>query len=260
MHRYTLLEIRQCLLLSLIVLCVIWVPIANAEQIQWRKNKGMIVTIGSPYVEIYLFPGRGYPRFHVAEKFEKLRIFKSRAGWYKVETQDGKIGWVTNKSLYEVYDQDGKLVNFSPPPWGEADNPWQFGMLAGTLDKSIAYTLYTGYRFTPNISAELKYSQAFGDFSNVKLASGSLVHQPFPKWRVSPFFVWGAGALQTFPDAILVEAEDQVDSVITVGGGFMIYLAHNLVTRIEYNQHTILTTRESNEEVEEWKAGFSVLF
>lgn len=226
----------------------------------WRDADGIVVVVGAPFIELYVQPGRGYARFHAVEKNERMRLFKNRTDWYKVETQDGKIGWVPRRALKQIFDTEGYPLDFTTPSWGEAKDPWQMGLLVGTMDGAIAYSVFGGYRFTPNISGEIKYTQAFGEFSNVKLASLMLLHQPFPQWRASPFFTLGTGTMKVYPDAALVDAEDQQDNAITVGGGVMFYVTHKVIARLEYNQHTILTTRDNNEEVEEWKAGFSVLF
>src|SRR5690606_24183924 len=110
--------------------------------------------VGSPYVELYVQPGRGFPRFHALEKHEPMRIFKKRNDWYKVETQDGKQGWVRRKDLYRIYDQDGYLLDFSTPTWSDNKYPLHLGLMLGQLDGALAYTVYTGYRFTPNLSSE----------------------------------------------------------------------------------------------------------
>ena len=83
---------------------------------------------------------------------------------------------------------------------------------------------------------------------------------PFPEWRIAPFFIMGAGTAVTSPSAALVETEDRQDNLLTVGGGFIFYLSQRFSLRAEYNHHTLLTTRESNQEVDEWKTGFSVSF
>lgn len=243
------------------VLVLLWAALTSAAQAQqWRNDKGVVVVVGMPFVELYVFPGQGFPRFHALEKHEQLRLFKRRAGWYKVETEDGKLGWVKRSDLTHVYDLDGQLLDFSTPGWSDPDYPWQLGLMASQFDNVLAYSVYAGRRLTRNISAEIKYTQAFGDASNIKMGSLMLVHQTFPGWRASPFFTLGAGIMQTFPDSVLVEAEDRQDTAITVGGGLLIHLNHKVTARLEYNQHLILTTRENNQEVEEWKAGFSVLF
>lgn len=250
------------LICSLCVLCLAAHPsLARSEtEIAWHNQQGIVVVVGSPFVDVYVQPGRGYARFHVVEKNQRMRLFKKRGAWYKVETEDGKFGWVKQQELQRVYDTDGYLLDFTVPQWHEAANPVQFGLLGGTMNDAVAYNVYAGYRFTPNISAEIRYARGFGDFTSVRMATANLVHQPFPNWRYSPFFTLGAGALETLPDAVLVDAADEQDNVVSVGGGLMVYLSHKVVIRLEYNMHTMLTTRETNQEVEEWKAGLGVMF
>lgn len=239
-----------------IVIVVLLCFTSNAH----AKDDPITVVVGAPFIELQLFPGRGYPKFHAVEKHQIIKILKSRAGWYLIATEDGIEGWVRRRDLEPLYALDGTLLDFSEHEWHEAEDPWQLALLGGKLDGDGAYNIMLGYRFTPNLSAELKYTQAFGDYYNVKLASAHVVHQAFPKWRISPFFTLGAGVLKTFPDAVLIEAEDREDSVLTVGTGLFVYLHHKVIARLEYNKHTVLTTQDNNDEVEEWKAGLSVLF
>lgn len=234
--------------------------LAQDTESEWRDTDGVVVVVGAPFIELYVQPGRGFARFHAVEKNERIRIFKSRTDWYKVETEDGKIGWVPRRALQQMYDTEGYPLDFSIPSWSDRKDPWQFGLQVGEMEGAICYSLFAGYRFTANISAEIKYTQAFGDASTVRLGSLMLLHQPFPQWRASPFFTLGAGTMKVYPDAVQVNAEDQQDTAVTVGGGLMFYVTHKVIARLEYNQHTLLTTRNENEEVEEWKAGFSVLF
>lgn len=250
-------------LLAPALLLATWMIPAHAQDMpsSWRDgHEGVVVVVGSPFIELYVQPGRGYARFHAVEKNERLRLIKTRTDWYKVETQDGKTGWVPRRALINLYDTQGYPLDFRTPSWSEAQHPWQLGLMAGEMEGATTYSVFGGYRFTPNISAELKYTQAFGDTYNTKLVSALLVHQPFPQWRASPFFTLGAGNMKFFRDGVLVKPEDENDNALTVGGGLMFYVTHKVVARLEYNQHTLLTTRDNNQEVEEWKAGFSVLF
>jgi len=227
----------------------------------FKEKEGVIITVAAPYVELRTGPGRGYPVVHVAEKNETLRVYKSKTDWYRVETDNGIDGWVKNSELNDSLTEDGDLAVFSVPAKEAYENrKWEFGVAGGEFSDSEALTGYVGYHLTKNISAELKYTQAFGDFSNVKLLTVNAVHQIWPEWRVSPFFTLGSGIIQTSPSAGLVETVDREDSVLTVGGGFFIYASRNFLLRAEYNNHTVLTSRNANEEVNEWKAGFSVFF
>lgn len=250
---------RHVLITSLLVLvltsnaCFAWNP--------FKAKAGVDVEVTAPYTELYTGPGRGFPRFHVAERGEKLRVFKRMTDWYQVETENGQIGWVKRKDLDGSLSSDGSLADFSGYSKEAFENrKWELGVTGGNFSGAESVNMYLSYHLTQNIVAELNYTQAFGEFSNVKVYRLSTIHQPWPEWRISPFFTLGAGNMQTFPNAELVETEDREDSILTVGGGFFIYVAKNFLFRLEYDNHTVLTTRTDNEEVFEWKAGFSVFF
>ncbi|MEM7280815.1 MAG: hypothetical protein AAF438_04225, partial [Pseudomonadota bacterium] len=114
--------------------------------------------------------------------------------------------------------------------------------------------------FSKNFSFELKLTQTLGNFSNGYLATANLTHQFFPEWRVSPFFTLGVGMLHVQPKATLVQAEDRTDEIGLVGVGVRTYISRRFVFRAEYNSYVVLTSRDENEEVDEWKAGFSFFF
>ena len=231
----------------------LWNPLA--------PPKGLELTVNEPFIELRTGPGRGYPIIHVAERGEILRVFKSKTDWYKAETDKGIIGWVKNSELNDSILPSGELAEFSGSAREQFDTrKIEFGLMGGEFSGADSLTYYASYHLTQNISSELKYTESFGDFSSVKLLSINAVHQTVPKWRVSPFFSLGAGIMQTSPNSGLVETIDREDSVLTVGGGFFIYASRNFLLRAEYNSHTVLTSREQNDEVHEWKAGFSVFF
>ncbi len=243
-----------------LALCASSLP-AHAWWNPFARPKGQIVIVNAPYIELRTGPGRGYPVIYVAERSEQVRVFKSFTDWYKVEAENGVIGYVKNTELNDSLLATGELVEFSKPSKEQFDNrKIEFGMMAGDFSGAQSLTYFSSVHLTPNISTELKYTESFGEFSSIKLYSVNAVHQTWPKWRISPFFSLGAGIMQTFPNSSLVATEDREDSVLSVGGGFFIYASRNFLLRTEYNSHTVLTSREQNEEVHEWKAGFSVFF
>ena len=244
-------------LLALLFASVFCQTSALALKNPLAKKPGITIEVTAPFIELRTGPGRGYPVFHVAEKGENLRVFKRQTDWYKVETDKGLVGWVKNEELNDSLSADGTLAEFSKDGREEyIERKWELGMAAGDFSGSDSLTTYIGYHLTPNLSAELKYTQSFGDFSNTKLYSINAVHQTWPEWRVSPFFTLGAGVLQTTP----IDELTREDSVLTVGGGIFIYASRNFLLRLEYNNHTVLTELPQNDEVDEWKAGFSVFF
>ena len=104
-----------------------------------------------------------------------------------METASGIQGWVHRIHLNELADKDDRLVDFPNPTWKEAENTTQLGLLVGRTAGAISYTTYLNYRFTTHLSTELKYTQAFGDFSSTKMASLHLLHHPFPNGACRPF-------------------------------------------------------------------------
>ncbi len=245
-----------------LILCscgLFFVHSANA----WNPFKDEIldVTILDPYVEMHTGPGRGFPITHVAEKGETITLLKKRTDWYKARTSKGITGWIKRDELHATLGPDGPELIFAAPGREEYYNrKWELGVLGGDFSGARGLTTYMGYHLTPNLTTELKLTQAFGNFSNSKLASLNMVHTAFPGWYASPFFTVGAGMIKISPSSDLGQTEDRTDPALTAGIGVNVYLSRSFLLRLEYNEHKILTTRENNEEVEEWKAGFSVFF
>ncbi|MFC6633579.1 outer membrane beta-barrel protein [Microbulbifer taiwanensis] len=218
-----------------------------------------LITVGSPYVNIYTGPGRGYPIFHVAEYGEKLWLLKRRTDWVKVYAHRDKSGWVRIVDLQEVYGEDGELVRVPLPDFSDVDSQhfhlgFSYGDFAGA--SSMGATL--GYRFTANLSAELRATQAVGDFSDSQTYQVAVLHQPFPRWKLSPYFMLGTGINITTPNATIVATEDRRDTAMLTGLGVKTYLSRRFALRAEYANHYLLTSREENQEIVEWKLGFDV--
>lgn len=227
----------------------------------FEKKPGFNIVIAAPFAEMRTGPGRGYPVFHVVEKGESLTLIKRRNDWYKGVTPKGETGWIKRQQLTDALSDAGEPLSFAQPSRKDFNNRrLELGTLGGDFSGANALTHYVGYHATRNLSYELKYTRAFGNVSNSQLISGNIVHQTFPEWRFSPFFTLGAGRLYIEPSSDIVQTEERKNTVFTVGGGMFIYLSRRFLIRLEYDKHTALTKRESNEEVNEWKAGFSVFF
>jgi hypothetical protein len=134
------------------------------------------------------------------------------------------------------------------------------GALYGDFGGANAISAYGAYSFTPNLSGELWVSQVLGRFSDSTVASLNIVHLLYPDWRASPYFTLGAGVINTEPKATLVATVDRNDSLAQAGVGVRTYLARRFVFRAEYKAYVVFTSRDDNEEVREWKAGFSFFF
>ena len=132
--------------------------------------------------------------------------------------------------------------------------------MGGDFDGANEISVYGAYALTKGLSAELSLTQVLGEFSESLLFGADLLAQPFPDWRFSPFFALGAGVIDTEPRTVLVQAQDRNDRMSHVGIGVRTYLSRRFMLRMEYRSHVIFTSRDDNEEVDEWKIGFGVFF
>lgn len=223
------------------------------------------VEVADAYIELHTGAGRGYPVFYIAERGEHIDILKRRTDWIKVRIRTGtlreKEGWVSVEQMSRTLTADGQRLNVGYPDFeAYKKRRWEMGLMYGTFAGADAVSAYGGFHFTPNISAEIEASQYFGSYSNGKIGTVSLVHQPFPAWRVAPFVTLGFGRVYIEPKATLVETIDRDNDVVDVGIGVRYYLTRRFFMRAQYKNYEILTKSTTNQNAEEWKIGFSVFF
>ncbi len=219
---------------------------------------GMEVTIAEPYIEMRTGPGRGYPIYHVVDEGDQITVLKARTTWYKVRGPRDRLGWIHRDQLEKTLTADGELVAIEDVSFGSFSNRrWEAGFAGGDFGGANVISVYGAFALSPNLSVEASVSKGLGAFSDSELANIGLVHQLFPKKRISPMFTLGTGVIRTAPSATLVESEDRTDQTAHVGLGARAYLTRQFVFRIEYKSYVVFTSRDENEEVDEWKAGFS---
>ena len=242
-----------CFVAALLQLCLL-LPAAAADEYR-------TVTVADPYLEMHTGPGRGYPIFHVVDRGASVEVMKQRTDWYKIRTADGKEGWVDRAQMLQTLEPDGSPVTFRKFGIEDFTNAkWETGLLAGDFGGANIVSLYGAYSLNPNVSVELWGSQILGNFSNGWMGSVNIVHEAFPDWRVSPFFTLGAGVVNTSPKSTIVPGPDRTDEIGHVGVGFRIYAMRRFLLRAEYKSYVVFTSRDENEEVEEWKVGFAFFF
>ena len=237
-------------------------PLVLAEEEEWVDDYvPMFVTVDTAFINMHTGPGSSYPIFYVAERGEEIEIMKSRAGWFKVRNRRDITGWVSGEEITLTVDSAGnRLVLDEPSLETYSNQRWEGGMLVGDYGGADALTFYGGYQFTRNLSLELSLSQTYGEFSNSLAYNLNIVHQFAPQWRVSPFFTIGGGIRETEPSSTLVSVEDRKDSSANVGGGVKIYLNKQFFLRLQYTSYLILTSRDNDEDIEEWTIGLSAFF
>ena len=245
---------RIATLLLTLLTCLIADPVDAAR----RKPE---LQVADPYMEMHTGPGKGYPIFHVIEEGDWVTIEKRRTDWFQVRSERGTEGWVHRSQMEKTLQPDGSQSRYESGSLADyTERRWEMGMQGGDFGGADIISLYGGYALSPNLSVELRASEILGQFSNGYMVNANIVHQFFPEWRVSPFFTLGGGVIRTEPKATLVQAEDRTDQMAHAGFGIRTYISRKFLFRTEYRNHVVFTSRDENEEISEWKVGFSFFF
>ncbi len=241
----------------LLALGVSW----SAGALAWFEDYTPAVVVTDPFVELHTGPGRGYPVFYVAGQGEQVVILKRRTDWFKVRGPRDKEGWVHIDQMRHTLDLEGNPIEFGEVGRAQyAARRWEVGMTGGDLGGAATLGGYVSFLLTPNIGLQVEGAQILGDFSDGHMVTGSILMFPFPSWRVSPFFAIGTGMIWISPQTTIVQSEDRRDEIAHAGVGANVYLSDRFVLRMEYKRHTVLTSRDDNQEIDQWKAGFSLFF
>jgi len=219
------------------------------------------VSVAEPYLEMHTGPGRGYPVFHVVDRGDSVEILMRRTDWFQVRAPDGAVGWVDRAQMERTLQTTGSEIVFAEANQDDFTNStWELGILAGDFGGANIISLYGAYSLNPNVSIEAWGSQILGNFSNGWMGSVNLTHETWPDWRISPFFTLGTGVIHTEPKSTIIQGEDRTDQIAHAGAGFRVYATRRFILRAEYKSYVVFTSRDDNEEVEEWKVGFAFFF
>ncbi len=246
---------------ALLLFSAVLSPVAHGWSL-FEKYQPQVV-VSDPYLELHTGPGRGYPVFYVAGQGDRVTLLKRRTDWFKVAVNHPrqKEGWVHREALSHTLDLDGSVVDMGALGVDDfSGRRWEMGFAGGDFNGASALSGYLGYAMTPNITLQLEGGQILGDYSDGVIVSANILMFPFPKWRLSPYFTIGSGIITTKPHSTVVVAEDREDEIANAGVGANLYLSDRFMLRMEYKRLTALTSRDDNEEIDQWKAGFSVFF
>ncbi len=221
----------------------------------------LTVTILDPFINLHSGAGRGFPIIQVIERGETATLLKKRTDWILVQTDKGFEGWARRDSLSLTLGPDNVLIQFNNDDIEDyIARRWSAGFGGGDFGGAATLSGFMSYRFTNNLSVEGKFTQAIGNFSDNLIGGVSLVHEIWPEWRVSPYFSVGVGIIHTSPDATIVSSFDRTDTMLITGIGAQTYISRSFVLRAEFVNNLILTERNENQEVNEWKIGISFFF
>jgi len=235
------------------------VVLAASAQAEEKLQK---ILIADPFIELHTGPGRGYPVFYVIERGQEVTIVKRRTDWFQVRTDRDIEGWVAREQMLATLEPTGAPLDLQEPSRENyLSRRWQAGVMAGDFGGASLISMFGGYAFSDNLSIELTVNHMLGDISNGYSATLGLMHLFVPEWRLSPYFTIGTGVIYIDPKSTLVKASDRTDQIGYVGGGLQFYLTRRFMLRSEYRHNIVFTSRDDNEEVDEWKyLGFAFFF
>lgn len=240
------------LLLTLLLLCT---TVASA------KDNYRIAVVADPYLELHTGPGKGYPVFFVVPRAEQIEVMKERTGWYLVRERQGREGWVAEQQLQATLEQSGEPLKLDVPTLANlTTSRFQGALMLGDFGGASLISLSASYGLTDHLSIGLTVDDALGNITNSQLATIDVTHTMFPEWRVSPYLSLGTGLIHTSPHTTQVQNVDSTDQLSFVGAGVRVYVSRRFMARAEYHANYTYTSRNENEEIPEWKAGFAFFF
>lgn len=243
------------LLLAVLLLGTMHANAANAAA------GGGPVVVQDPYLELRSGPGRGFPVFHVVDRGASVELLRRRTDWIKVRSGDGIEGWVNRAQLERTLTTDGEAVTLpGPREESRVEHRWEVGLVSGDLDGANVIGATAAWAMTPTLLLRADVAQTLGNYSNGWLGTAGIAHLFAPQWRVTPFAGVGGGVLYVEPKATLVQSEDRTDTTAYAGLGLRGYLTNRFLLQAEYRQYVVFTSRDDNEEIDQWTLSFVYFF
>lgn len=217
--------------------------------------------IVEPYLELHTGPGRGYPITHVIERGEQIEILLRKTDWFKVRGLQGKEGWVPRARIEQTLTQAGIPLRLRDVKMDDyRSRRMEIGFSGGTLEGDAFMMVNAAYRFNPNLTVGTTVGQASGDFSSSLLYYVSILSEPFPEWRVSPFLSLGLGRFHNRPRSTLVSAVETESNMANAALGARVYLTRRFVVRGDYRRHVAFVDQNRINEYNELSLGIAVFF
>lgn len=214
-----------------------------------------------PYVELHTGPGRGFPVAQVVERGGRIAILLRRTDWFKVRTARSKEGWVARADIEKMVTGDGEPIRLRDILYDDYQSRrFEVGFAGGLLEGDSIVMLRGGYRLHENLTGEFTIGQASGAFSSSLLYYAAVLSEPFPEWRVSPFFSLGLGRFNNTPKATLVGGIKTESSMANVAVGARAYLTRRFVVRGDYRRHVVFVDENRINDYNEVSLGVSLFF
>jgi hypothetical protein len=226
-----------------------------------RSRKSEVVQITDPYIELRSGPGRGYPIFFVAPRNDWIEIELRHTDWFRIRTEDDKVGWVSRQQLETTLTAAGGTKSFRDVLLDDyLSRKVQLGAAWGQFKSEPMLKLWTSYRFSDTLSLEATIGQVQGVFSGTDLWHVDVLIEPWSDHRISPFFGVGVGKFKNFPNLSLIGATDTNAKMGVARMGLRYYLTERFVMSADYSLYTAFLNDQRSTQYNAWTLGLSFFF
>ena len=240
--------------LTLVLLLVLAAAPARAQVSERLK-------ITDPYIEMRTGPGRGFPVHHVAERHEFVSVELRHTDWFKVRTDNDKVGWVHRRQLASTLTDAGTAKTFRDTMLDDyLTRRVQVGAGFGRFRSEPMQKLWGSYRLSDALSLEGTIAQVQGVFSGTDLWHANLLAEPWSDQRLSPFLGIGVGRFRNFPNQTLVGATDTDVNLANATVGVRYYLTDRFVLRADWTIYTAFVSDQRAQEFRAITGGISFFF
>lgn len=217
--------------------------------------------VTDPFIELRTGPGRGYPVQFVAERQEWISIELRSTDWYKVRTENGRIGWVHREQLATTLTAAGGVTTFRELLVDDyLHRRVELGAAWGQFKSEPMLKIWSAYRVSETLSVEATIGQVQGVFSGTDFWHLNLQVEPWSDQRWSPFFTVGLGKFKNVPNPSLIGAETVNANLANAGIGLRYYLSDRFVLRADYTLYTAFVADTRSLEYHALTAGISFFF
>jgi hypothetical protein len=217
--------------------------------------------ITDPYIELHTGPGRGFPVFFVEPRDHWIAIELRHTDWYRVRTDDGKVGWVQRAQLATTLAAAGETKPFRDLLLDDyLSRRVQLGAAWGHFNGEPMLKLWSSYRLSDTLSVEGTLGQVQGAYSGTTLWHVNLMSEPWSDRRLSPFFSVGLGMLKNAPNSSLVSSTVTDAKMANASLGVRYYLSDRFVLRSDYTLYTDFASDTRTSSYRAFTAGLSFFF
>ena len=237
------------------------IPVAATPASASGSQKTERLQVTDPYIELRTGPGRGFPVFFVTKRGDFIEIELRHTDWYRVKTDDGKVGGVTRQQLESTITAAGGRKSFRDVLLDDfLSRKVQLGGAWGHFHSEPMLKLWTSYRFSETLSLEGTIGQVQGVFSGSDFWHLNIVAEPWSDRRISPFFGVGIGKFKNFPNLSLIGATTTDAKLANAQIGIRYHLTDRFVMQVDYSLYTAFVSDQRSTEYRALTAGVSFFF